>query len=133
MKYSHNGLIYSYVLLLLHLSCWYYLTVRLPKWNFLFFKFEETWGGFHENLDFLRRLEEIWGEISNLRRFEEIWGGWQPCFTHETSDWNKYLSHNFFHCVRIKQRSFILTNLEKFDNKLSYIRLALLQRKRKRK
>ena len=74
MKYSHDGLIYSYVLLPLQLSCWYYLTVRLPKWNFLFFEFEEIWGGFLENLHFLRRLEEIW-ENSNLRRSEEIWGG----------------------------------------------------------
>ena len=74
MKYSHNGLIYSYVLLVLHLSCWYYLRVRLPKWNFLFFIFEEIWGGFHENLHFSRRLEEIWGKTSKLR-YEEIWGG----------------------------------------------------------
>ena len=74
MKYSHDGLIYSYVSLLLHLSCWYYLTVGVPKGNFLFSEFEEIWGGFLENLQFLRRLEEIW-EISNLSRFGETWGG----------------------------------------------------------
>ena len=59
MKCSHDGLIYSYVLLLLHLSCWYYLTVRLPKWNLVFFEFEEICGGFLENLHVLRKLEDI--------------------------------------------------------------------------
>ena len=33
MKYSHDGLTYSYVLML--------LTVRLPKRNFLFFEFKD--------------------------------------------------------------------------------------------
>ena len=47
----------------------------MPKCNFLFFEFEEIRGGFLENLHLLRRLEEIWGQISNLRRSEEIWGG----------------------------------------------------------
>ena len=41
MKCSHDGLTYSYVLMLLHLSYWYYLTVRLPKRNFLFFEFKD--------------------------------------------------------------------------------------------
>ena len=48
---------------------------EIDKMNF-FFGFEEVWGGFLENLHLLRRLEEIWGEISNLRRFEEMR---QPC------------------------------------------------------
>ena len=74
MKYSHDGLIYHYFLLLLNLSCWYYLTMKLPKR--FFFGFEEVWGGFLEDLHLLRRLEEIWGEISYLRRSEEVR---QPC------------------------------------------------------
>ena len=65
MKYSHDGLIHSFVLLLLHLSCCYYLTMKLQKWNFLLFEFEEI-RGFLENLHFLRRFEEkfqIWGDL----------------------------------------------------------------------
>ena len=110
MKYSHDGLIYSYVLLLLHLSCWYYLTVRLPKWNFLFFEFEEIWGGFHENLHFLRRLEEIWGETSNLRRFEEAWQPWTSEIHNgeELWQWSRLeIRLNAFRRSTIPQKQFI--------------------------
>ena len=33
-------------------------------------------------------------------------------FTHEISDWNKYLSVKFFHCVQIEPHSSSLTNAE---------------------
>ena len=68
MKYSHDGLIYNYILLLLHLSCWYYLTVTLLKRNFLFSEFEEISGGFLENLHFLKRFEEKFQISGDLRR-----------------------------------------------------------------
>ena len=54
--------------------------------------------GFHENLHFLRTLEEIWGEISNLRRFEESRQPWEiTVFKNKKQEITKHLNFMFLY------------------------------------
>ena len=80
----------SMSLLLRRLNGWYYLTVRLPKWNFVFW----IWGDLRRyswKFTFLATLEEIWGEISNLRRLEEAQQPWISCLLNSTKRYFYYL------------------------------------------